>query len=99
MILLCEKITRLSEIFNRRHNVILHRVARTINASRRVLKKTTFITEIRDLSTGKKVECCLYCLSQAYRGNLSPPDMQKRYFKQFLPLQYGEILCRRATKN
>lgn len=40
MILLREKITRLSEIFNRRHNVILHRVARTINASRRVLKKS-----------------------------------------------------------
>lgn len=71
MILLREKITRLSEIFNRRHNVILHRVARTINASRGVLKKPTFITEIRDLSTGKKVECCLYCLSQANRA-ISP---------------------------
>lgn len=40
MILLREKITRLGEIFNRRHNVILHRVARTINASRGVLKKS-----------------------------------------------------------
>ena len=42
MILLCEKITRLSEIFNRRHNVILPGVGRTINASRRVLKKDDF---------------------------------------------------------
>ena len=32
MILLCEKNNSLGEIFNRRHNVILHRVARTINA-------------------------------------------------------------------
>ena len=40
MILLCEKNNSLGEIFNRRHNVILHRVARTINASRGVLKKS-----------------------------------------------------------
>ncbi len=54
MILLREKITRLSEIFNRRHNVILHRVARTINASRGVLKKADFYNRNPRFKRGQK---------------------------------------------
>ena len=54
MILLREKITRLGEIFNRRHNVILHRVARTINASRGVLKKADFYNRNPRFKHGQK---------------------------------------------
>lgn len=54
MILLCEKNNSLGEIFNRRHNVILHRVARTINASRGVLKKADFYNRNPRFKHGQK---------------------------------------------
>lgn len=71
MILLREKITRLGEIFNRRHNVILHRVARTINASRGVLKKADFYNRNPRFKHGQKGRVCPYGLSQANRA-ISP---------------------------
>lgn len=71
MILLREKITRLGEIFNRRHNVILHRVARTINASRRVLKKDDFYNRNPRFKHGQKGRVLALLLVTGESGDIS----------------------------
>lgn len=71
MILLCEKITRLSEIFNRRLNVILPGVGRTINASRRVLKKDDFYNRNPRFKHGQKGRVLPLLLVTGESGDIS----------------------------